>query len=297
MKTEQTILVTGATGLVGRVLCEALEAKGHRVRRLGRGSDSDFQWDLEVMSMSAGAMEGVDTVVHLAGESVAQRWTEAAKERILRSRTRSTQLLAEAILKQDSPPAYIGASGSNFYGYNRGDALDESASSGEGYLAEVCRAWEGAAQPLLDAGVRCVFVRTGVVLSKDGGALAKMLPPFKAGVGGRIGSGRQWMSWISLDDLVAIYVRAVEDAELNGPVNAVAPKAVTNAVFTKALGGVIGRPTVFPLPSFMVKTLFGEMGEETVLADVALVPQRLMDIGFEWAFPNLNDALEACLSR
>ncbi|MEM7791433.1 MAG: TIGR01777 family oxidoreductase, partial [Verrucomicrobiota bacterium] len=276
-------------------LCQRLSEKGYVVKTLGRNASSDAQWDLNAGTIDPRALTGVDCVVHLAGEPIAQRWTKQAKERIKESRAKSTALLTQAILKEEKRPDFICASGSNFYGYNRGGGLDESASSGEGFLAEVCRRWEGEAQPLIEAGVRTVFVRTGIVLSRFGGALAKMLPPFKAGAGGRIGTGKQLMSWISLPDLVEIYIRAIEDPDLSGPINAVVPEAVTNSKFTKDLGEVIGRPTIFPLPAFVVKTLFGEMGQETVLADVGLVPQRLRDAGFNWRLPILKEALEDCL--
>jgi len=197
MSGPKTILLSGATGLVGSALSEVLRGAGHRVRSLSR-SDGDVRWQPSEGRIDEGALDGVDGVVHLAGEPIAQRWTGAARKRILESRVRSTELLAAEILKtpEGSRPAFICASGSNFYGYRREGLLDETAGSGEGFLAEVCRAWEGAAAPLEAAGVRTVFVRTGIVLSASGGALAKMLPPFKAGLGGRIGSGRQKMSWI-----------------------------------------------------------------------------------------------------
>ena len=291
MTQPQTILVTGATGLIGRSLCTALEARGHIVRRLSRSADADFQWDVSAGQIDAAAMSGVDVVIHLAGESVAQRWTESAKTRILCSRVDSTKLLVDEILKQAKRPVFISASGISYYGIARQDSVDESAASGDGFLAEVTRRWEGAAQPLSDAGVRVAFLRTGIVLSRQGGALAKMLPPFKMGVGGRIGSGKQQMSWISLPDLVDAYVFAVENESVRGPVNAVAPNPVTNREFTKTLGFVIGRPTVLPLPSGVVKALFGEMGKETVLSDLGVLPQRLTELGFEWQTPSLAATL------
>lgn len=291
MKSSKTILITGASGLVGQPLCSALKARGHTVRTLSRSKSGDFQWDVTEGRLDPSAVQGVDVVIHLAGESVAQRWSDDAKARILSSRVDSTKLLAEAILQQEKRPAFISASGISFYGIDREELVDESSVTGQGFLAEVTRQWEGAAQPLIDAGVRTAFLRTGIVLSTKGGALAKMLTPFKMGVGGRIGDGLQKMSWISLPDLVAAYVFAVENEMVRGAVNAVAPKPVTNLVFTKTLGKVLSRPTIFPLPASVVKTLFGEMGKETVLSDLGVLPKMLSDLGFEWQQPELESAL------
>ena len=295
MNQPKTILVTGASGLIGTPLCAALRSRGHTVRTLSRSARGDFQWDVSAGRMDADAVNGVDIIIHLAGESIAQRWTEPAKERILKSRIDSTRLLVEAALKQASLPAYIAASGISYYGINREAIVDESSQTGEGFLAEVTRQWEGAAQPLVAAGARCVFMRTGIVLSAKGGALAKMLRPFKLGVGGRIGNGQQQMSWISLEDLVQAYVFAVESEALHGPVNGVAPAAVSNSVFTKALGKVLGRPTIFPLPEAVIKALFGDMGQETVLSDLAVEPKELAKQGFKWRHPNLDKALQASI--
>lgn len=297
MTKAQTILITGASGLVGQPLCRALSARGHTVRTLSRSARGDFQWDVDRGHLDAEAVLGVDAVIHLAGESVAQRWTDAAKARILDSRVNSTRLLVDALLKHDIDCTFISASGISYYGVDRYEPVDESSSTGDGFLAEVTRQWEGEAKRLSDAGRRTVFVRTGIVLSRLGGALAKMLPPFKMGLGGRIGNGRQQMSWLSLDDLVSIYVFAVENESVEGPVNAVAPEPISNAAFTKSLGNVLGRPTVFPLPKSVVKTVFGEMGKETVLSNLAVLPKRLQALGFEWEQPTLEAALKETLSR
>ncbi len=294
MSSNKTILVTGATGLIGQALCPKLEAQGHTVRSLSRSS-GDFRWNPAQGKIDPAALAGVDTVVHLAGESVAQRWTAAAKRRILDSRLASSSLLVQEILKCEQPVSYISASGINFYGYQKSQPVDESAESGEGFLAEVCRHWEGAADRLGAAGHRCVFVRTGVVLSPRGGALAKMLPPFKAGVGGKVGSGQQMMSWISLNDLVRIYLRCVEDATIAGPLNAVAPEAVSNLEFTQAMGAALKRPTAVPLPAFAVKLMFGEMGRETLLSDLQVLPAQLQAMGFGWEHERINDALDELL--
>ena len=292
MAEASTILVSGATGLVGGAVCDALAGRGHTVRTLSRSSGGDFRWDPEKGELDAGALDGVTHVVHLAGEPIAQRWTDAAKGRILRSRVRGTALLARQMLKHDPKPALVCASGTHFYGYSRDEPVDETDASGSGFLAEVCREWEAAAKPLdASPGGRVVYVRTGIVLSAAGGALAKMLPPFRAGLGGRVGSGAQRMSWIGLEDLARVYVRAVEDASIGGPLNAVAPAPATNAAFVKTLGKVLGRPAALPLPAFAVNWMFGEMGRETLLSDLAVRPSRLEDFGFEWKSPDLRTAL------
>jgi uncharacterized protein (TIGR01777 family) len=294
MNASKTVLVSGATGLVGRALCAELKLRGHAVRTLSR-SHGDVRWDVAAGTMDVGALDGVDSVVHLAGESVVQRWTVAAKARILESRVCGAELLSKAILEQQNPPSYISASGVNFYGYDCGQGVDETTPSGAGFLAEVCRQWEGAAQPLIDAGVRSVFVRIGVVLSAEGGALPKMLTPFKLGLGGRIGTGRQYMSWISLTDLVSIFCLAIEDDELVGPINATSPMPVTNGAFTKALGSVLGRPTVCPVPRLGLRLLFGRMGEETIGSNVGVYPRRLEATGFTWQDTDLAELLSGCI--
>lgn len=294
MKTTKNILVTGASGLVGQALCPLLRSNGHTVQTLSRSS-GDYQWDPASGEIDPSALDKVDVVIHLAGESVAQRWTKAAKKRILDSRAQSSELLVREILKRDHPITYISASGINYYGHSQKEPVDEASASGEGFLAEVCRQWEGAAAELIEADIRCVFVRTGVVLSSDGGALAKLLPPFKAGLGGKVGSGEQMMSWIALNDLARIYLFCVEDQSVSGPINAVAPQAVTNLAFTKAIGSAIGRPTAIPLPGFAVKLMFGEMGGETILSDLSVKPTGLKNAGFEWVHENINGALSEIL--
>lgn len=291
MKSELNILITGATGLIGRPLCQALQERGHTVVTVSRGDHADYKWDVSSKKMNLGAFNSIDVVVHLAGESIAQRWTKRAKQRILSSRVNSTQLLVDSILQQEKRPSFISASGISYYGLERSSLLDESGSTGGGFLAEVTRQWEGAAQPLVDAGVRTAFLRTGIVLSKEGGALAKMLPPFKLGLGGRIGDGCQKMSWVSLPDLVAMYVFAVENESVSGPINAVAPHPSSNATFTKALGKVLSRPAFLPLPASIVRILFGQMGKETVLSNLGVVPSKLQDLEFVWESPDLEQTL------
>ena len=296
MAEASTILVSGATGLVGRAVVDALAGRGHTVRTLSRSRDGDFRWDPEAGTMDAGALTGVSRVVHLAGEPIAQRWTDAAKGRILRSRVRGTGLLVRKMLDRQPAPALICASGAHFYGFARDEPVDETDASGSGFLAEVCREWEAAAKPLNAVpGGRVVYVRTGVVLSAAGGALAKMLPPFRAGLGGRVGSGSQRMSWIGLEDLARVYVRAVEDASIGGPLNAVAPAPATNAAFVRTLGKVLGRPAAVPLPAFAVNWMFGEMGRETLLSDLAVRPARLKKLDFEWRSPDLATALSRAM--
>ena len=294
MTTTKKILVTGASGLVGQSLCAMLSSRGHTVQTLSR-SKGDFTWDPANGKIDPTALDAIDVVVHLAGESVAQRWTDAAKRRILNSRVQSSELLVREILKRDRPISYISASGINYYGHVNKEPVDETSSSGKGYLAEVCRQWEGAAADLLEAGRRCVFVRTGVVLSPDGGALAKLLPPFKAGLGGKVASGEQMMSWIGLNDLARIYTLCVEDESLSGPINAVAPEAVTNLAFTKAIGSALGRPTAIPLPALAVKLIFGEMGQETILSDLSVRPAQLKDAGFDWELEQIDEAVSEIL--
>ncbi|MDA3927073.1 MAG: TIGR01777 family oxidoreductase [Kiritimatiellae bacterium] len=277
MSSHKNILVTGAKGLIGSALCRELIKQGYTVRTLSR-SHGNFRWNIESGYIDTNILSEIDSVVHLAGETIAQRWTTKAKERIVLSRINSTQLLVREILKQKHPIDYISASGINFYG--------------DGFLAQLCRQWEGAAQPLQETGLRTVFIRTGVVLSSEGGALAKMLPPFKACLGGKIGSGKQLMSWISLMDIIRVYILAIENASLAGPINAVSEKAVSNEDFTRALSQALHRPAVFPLPAFLVNLIFGEMGRETVLCDLNIFPEKLQQFGFEWEQPDLFSLLQ-----
>lgn len=295
MKCSQTILVTGATGLIGSALCPALKHRGHRVRTLSRRSGGDFRWDVENNKMDTAAVQKVDAVIHLAGETIAQRWNHAAKARILNSRVAGSRLLVNAILKQKNPPAFISASGISYYGVDRAGLLDEQAGSGSGFLASVTAQWEKAAGPLSDTGIRTVFLRTGIVLSKQGGALAKMLPAFKLGLGGRIGDGRQQMSWVSLPDLVAMYIFAVENESVRGAMNAVAPRPVSNFEWTKVLARILNRPAWLPLPAGMVRVLFGQMGTETVLSNLGVIPAGFKALSFNWKSTTLEQALSEAL--
>lgn len=284
------ILITGASGLIGQALITYLQEKGHEVKTLSR--THSILWNPAKGMLTPHDLEGFDAIVNLSGENIAGRWTEVKKEKIIKSRLDATKTLVNAISTLKHPPkVLVNASAIGYYG-NRGDEkLDEKSTIGKGFLAEVCREWEEAAS---NATTRVVYLRTGVVLSKKGGALAKMLTPFKLGLGGNIGDGNQWMSWIAIDD----HIRAVEhliENEIKGPVNLVSPDAVTNREFTKTLGEVLHRPTMLPLPAFMVRVLFGEMGEETLLSSARVVPTVLEQSGFKFKYPQLKPALEHLL--
>jgi hypothetical protein len=273
--------VTGATGLVGSALLPFLAAAGHRAEKLARGQTPS---------------EGFDGIVHLAGESILGRWTAAKKRRILESRVEGTRTLCEALGRQRRKPGVlVSASAIGFYGDRGDEVLREESRSGAMFLSEVCRQWEGATKPAIEAGIRVVNLRIGIVLSASGGALAKMLPAFKFGAGGVIGGGRQWMSWIALDDLTGIILRALTTSALVGPVNGVAPQPVTNREFTKTLGLVLRRPTIFPLPAFAARLAFGEMAEELLLASARVEPTRLLATGYKFRYPRLEDALRHAL--
>ncbi len=255
-------------------------------------------WDPAMGVLDPTALEGFDAVVHLAGENISGRWTAKKKAEIRESRIQSTRLLSEELARLSRPPrVLVSASAVGYYG-NRGDeSLDESSGSGNDFLAEVCRDWEAATGPAAGKGIRVVCLRFGLVLSPKGGALARMLVPFKFGLGGPIGGGMQFMSWIALDDVTRIVEFALAEPALRGSVNAVAPNAVTNREFTKALGRALHRPTFFPLPAFAVKLLFGEMGETLLLMSQRVQPARLLEGGFSFQFPRLDSALLSVLRK
>lgn len=295
------VAVTGSTGLIGSALTRALEAEGHRVVRVVRSrpapGSGDVAWDPARGEIDAAGLEGLDAVVHLAGENVGKPWTEAQKARIRDSRQQGTRTLARALAGLREPPrVLVSASATGYYGDRGDEVLDESAGPGSGFLAEVCRTWEAEAQPARDAGIRVVHPRIGVVLSSRGGALERMLLPFRMGVGGRIGSGKQWMSWVELDDVVEAVRFAMRHEELEGAVNLVA-EPVTNEEFTKALGRVLGRPTVLHVPEFALRLAMGEMAEETVLSSQRAVPERLKRAGFRFRYPEIEGALRAVLGK
>ncbi|MGD9682151.1 MAG: TIGR01777 family oxidoreductase [Candidatus Obscuribacterales bacterium] len=293
------ILVSGGTGLVGKKVVELLKGKGHEVKILSRrpAGDGIVHWDPGSGRIDGKKLEGYDAVVHLAGENIAgDRWSEAKKQQIRESRVAATEMLAEALAACQSPPrVLVAASAIGFYGDRGNEELTEASKPGSGFLAELCRDWEGATAPASDAGIRVVNLRIGVVIGKGGGALAKMLPPFQLGLGGPLGSGKQYMSWIANEDLAEMVLFAIEHGELSGPVNAVAPEPLTNAQFTKVLGQVISRPTLFPVPSFGLKILMGEMADELLLSSARVLPEKLGGAGFSYKHAELSSALEAAL--
>jgi hypothetical protein len=295
------VAVTGASGLIGGALVERLRRDGHTVVRLVRHAPAaadEARWDPATGAVDAAALEGTDAVVHLAGESVAQPWTEARKRTIRKSRIDTTRHLADTLARRSHPPrVFVCASAVGFYGSRGDEVLHEGSTAGNDFLAGVVHEWEAATGPATRAGIRVVKLRFGVVLSPRGGALAAMLLPFRMGVGGRVGSGRQWMSWISLDDAVEVVVRAITDRGLSGPVNVVAG-AVRNADFAKALGQALARPAIFPAPSFALKLVFGgEMVEGTLLASQRAEPRRLTEAGHRFLHPDLPGALRAVLAK
>ncbi len=294
------IAITGSSGLIGVALSRALRARGDEVvrlvRRTPKGPD-EVRWSPAERSVDLAALEGVGAMVHLAGENIADgRWSEVRKRSIRDSRVLGTETVAKAAADLGTRPVLISASAIGIYGDRGETSLSEDASPGEGFLAEVCVAWEAAAEGARRAGIRVVHPRIGIVLAKEGGALAKMIPPFRLGVGGVLGSGRQYMSWVHLDDLVAMLLQSIDDARFEGPFNAVAPAAVTNAELTKALGRVLHRPTVFSVPRFAAKLAFGaELAEEALLASARVVPEKLTSLGFDWRHASIDEALASCV--
>ena len=286
-------MVSGSSGLIGSALVTAREGTRHSVVRLVRCSPAanELRWDPE-----RDPPEGFDAVVHLAGESIAGRWTEAKKAHIRESRVQGTSRLAAALARASRPPkVMVCASAIGIYGDRSDEVLREESAPGSDFLAGVCKQWEASTEAAAKAGIRVVSLRFGVVLSRRGGALARMLPPFRMGAGGRIGSGRQWMSWITLDDAVGVIHHALVTDSLRGPVNTVAPNPVTNAAFTRALGQALHRPTIFPLPAFMVRLAFGEMGEALLLASQRVDCGKLLVSGFRFLYPELKPALQSLL--
>jgi hypothetical protein len=294
------ILVTGSTGFIGSALLAALAAGGHQVTRLVRrpAAAGEVRWDPAAGTIDAGGLEGHDAVVHLAGENIAGRWTPAKKQRIRLSRVHGTRLLAETLAKLSRRPrALLCASAVGYYGHRGQELLREDSPPGKGFLAETCVEWEAAARPAADAGLRVSHLRIGVVLHPAGGALKQMLLPFKLGLGGVVGSGEQYMSWIALDDLVGIFQYALASDSLRGPANAVAPNPVTNREFTKTLGKVLSRPTIFPMPAFAARLAFGEMADELLFSSTRVEPAKLAASGYRFAYADLEGALRHLLGR
>jgi uncharacterized protein (TIGR01777 family) len=293
------VLISGSSGLLGTALMQSLGVEGYEITRLMRKPTSaagQIAWDF-AQPLAPQSVSGFDAVIHLAGESIASRWTESKKKAIRDSRVLGTRHLAEALARAASPPrVFISASAIGFYG-DRGDEIlrEDSASGGSGFLPEVCREWEAAAEPAVNAGIRTAFLRTGIVLSAKGGALNQMLPPFRMGLGGRIGSGRQWMSWIDLQDEIGAIRHVLVNESLSGPVNSVSPKPVTNAEFTKTLASVLSRPSIFPMPAFAARLAFGQMGDELLLGSQRVEPAKLTASGFVFQQPDLRGALQDIL--
>lgn len=294
------ILVSGSSGMVGSALLPLLEDNGYQVARLVHGSVSgpnQIAWD-PAKAIDPGSVSGFDAVVHLAGESIVGRWTEEKKRKIRESRVAGTRHLADALAHAaNRPSVFVSGSAIGYYGDRGEELLREESPSGNGFLSDVCVAWESATIPAAKSGIRTVQIRTGVVLSAKGGALAKMLTPFRLGVGGNMGNGHQWWSWIALQDLVGAILHALKTDTVRGPVNGVAPNPVTNAEFTKVLGAVLSRPTLFPMPAFAARLAFGEMADELLLASQRVEPAQLKSTGYAFQQPELKPALESILKK
>ena len=292
------VLVSGASGPIGTALLPSLKARGFTVTRLVRSSAADtdqIAWDPS-RPLSPDLVSGFGAVIHLAGESIVGRWTEAKKRRILDSRTQGTSHLAEALATaRHRPRVLISASAVGYYGSRGDEILREESPSGGGFAAEICRQWEAATQPAAAAGIRTAQMRLGVVMSAEGGALQKMLLPFRLGMGGRLGDGKQWWTWVSVQDVVGAILHVLNHDSLRGPVNTVAPNPVTNAEFTKTLASTLSRPAMFPMPAFAVRIVFGQMGEELFLASQRVEPTKLLASGYQFQHPDLRKALEEIL--
>lgn len=295
------ILITGSSGLVGSALIESLAANGHSVIRLLRknvGQDSPV-WDPAHGTIDLADSKDIEAVVHLAGESIAQgRWNNTKKSRILNSRVDGTKLLASYFSQSDHKPKIIvSASAIGFYG-NRGDEiLDETSTPGKGFLADVCTQWEEATTSAVEAGIRVANIRFGMILSPAGGALKKMLLPFKMGLGGVFGTGKQYISWVAIDDVVEMIQFIIANESLQGPVNLVSPHAITNRQFTKLLGRVLHRPTIFPMPAFAARIAFGEMADELLLTSTRVVPNKLINSGYTFRYCQLEEAFQHLLNK
>lgn len=294
------IAITGANGLVGGALAQALTARGDTVSSVIRRSsdppgprEQEILWNPAEGRIDAAKLQGVDAIVNLAGENIAAgRWTEVRKQSIRNSRVSSAGLIARTAAALSPPPrVLVSASAVGYYGARDDTPLSEAAPPGEGFLPEVCRAWEAALQPAADAGIRVVILRIGIVLTPRGGALEKMLPLFRLGMGGIVGSGKQFMSWISLTDLIRVVLFAIDQDSLRGSVNAVSPHAVSNREFTRTLGRVLSRPTLVPAPAFAIRAALGEMGDALLLTGANVVPERLRAAGFHFSHPDLESAL------
>lgn len=294
------ILVSGASGPIGAALLPSLNASGYKVTRLVRGvasGEGQVAWD-PTQPLAPESVAGFEAVINLAGETIVGRWTDAKKRRILDSRVLGTRHLSEALAKTSRPPrVLISGSAVGYYGDRGDEILREASPPGQGFLPQVCREWEAATEPAVQAGIRTVQIRTGVVLSRDGGALQKMLLPFRMGLGGNIGNGRQWWSWIDVHDLVGAVHHILKSDLLQGPVNMVARKPVTNAEFTRTLASVLSRPAIFPMPAFAARLAFGQMADELLLASQRVEPAKLISSGYPFQYADLRKALEDILQR
>ena len=293
------VVVGGASGLIGSALVPVLRASGHEVVRLVRREPSaadEIRWDPAAGTLDASALQGVDAIVNLSGENIGQRWTQSRKREILDSRVHTTTLLASTAASLDPRPSVlVCAGGAGVYGDRGDEIVTEESTLGTGFEADVVRAWEQAAEPARAAGIRVVNFRQGMVLAKAGGALERMLLPFRLGVGGRVGSGKQWWTWVARDDVVRAYGFVLE-REIEGPVNLCAPNPVTSKQFTDALGRALRRPTILPAPAFAIRAVFGEMGDNVLLCGRRALPARLLDAGFEFSAPTIDIALERALT-
>ncbi len=294
------IAVSGASGFIGSALAPALEAQGHEVVRLVRRAPegpNEAAWDPAAGTIDLTALAELQGAVHLSGATIGRRWTARRKTEILESRVSSTRLLATTLASlEPRPRVLVCAGGIGIYGDRGDEILTEASSTGTGFLAEVGIAWENSTEPARAAGVRVVNLRAGIVLSREGGALERLLTPFKLGLGGRVGSGRQWWSWIALADFVRA-VSFVLESDIAGPVNLTSPNPATNAQFTRALGKALGRPTVFPFPAFAASAMFGEMAEEALLTGQRALPAKLLDASFSFEYAELDAALERALAK
>lgn len=295
------VAITGAGGLIGSAIKASLIGGGHEVLSIGRYKAKrppDIRWSVPHAQLNPMSLEKLDVVIHLAGEPIVGKWTPAKKKAIYDSRVDGTRLLASTLAGlQVKPSVFISASAVGYYGDRGEEVLTESSTPGEGFLPEVCAAWESASSPAAGAGIRVVIPRLGVVLSEKGGALKQMLPVFRLGVGGPLGNGSQWMSWISLEDVVGAVLHMIQNEEVSGPVNLVAPQPVTNKQYTRTLGGVLKRPAVLPLPKFAGRLAFGQLADEALFASQRVEPGVLKQSGYTFAHPELRGALQAALSH
>lgn len=290
------IAIAGASGLVGSALIPELESGGHDIVRLVRNSPkvNEIEWHPNQDDIHPARLDGFEAIINLAGESIAEgRWTDDKKKKIRDSRVNGTHLLSEAIAKLERKPrVFLCASATGIYGDRGDELLDEQSESGGGFLAGVCREWERATDPAVQAGVRVVNLRFGPILARNGGMLEKMLMPFKMGLGGKVGSGKQYISWVAIDDVVEAMKLALNAESIRGPLNIVSPKPVTNEKFTRTLGETLSRPTVMAMPAFAARLAFGEMADEMLLVSQRVLPKRLNGAGFSFQFPELGSALE-----